>query len=95
MHSDHQGPASQDDERESFLANIGRIKLHQGSYPDSPTSLTSRMHGAIIQAQEGLGKLLLLLLCSCCSAASVHSVLCAAAAGIPDASYRRKLIHTP
>jgi hypothetical protein len=62
MHTDHQGPASQDEERDSFLANIGRIKLHQDSYPDSPMSLSSRVHGAISQAQEGLGKILLLLL---------------------------------
>ncbi|WIA11792.1 hypothetical protein OEZ85_011885 [Tetradesmus obliquus] len=55
MHTDHQGPASQDEERDSFLANIDRIKLHQDSYPDSPMSLSSRVHGAISQAQEGLG----------------------------------------
>jgi hypothetical protein len=78
MHTDHQGPASQEEERESFLANIGRIKLHQDSYPDSPMSLSSRVHGAISQAQESLGKMLLLLLWShLLHSSGVHFSICA------------------
>lgn len=95
MHTDHQGPASQDEERDSFLANIGRIKLHQDSYPDSPMSLSSRVHGAISQAQEGLGETLLLLLRLCCSGAECISWTQAAALGmVHDRFHTRPLIVT-